>query len=501
MNKTVSCNISGVIFNLEEQAYELLSNYLNKLKKQLASIEGGDEICSDIELRIAELFSQKLTKHKEVITLLDVEEVINQLGNPEDYIDEEADASKNKFSKAEEATDKQFMRDPENGMIGGVCKGVSSYFGIDLTLVRAIFIIIAFVPGFGVLLYIILWIITPEAKSHADRLRMKGKPVNVDMMIKEVEKAAEKAASKVENYSKKNLKKENFEGVIKRTNKLGRFILSLFGAGLIVGSIIGVIMFLSTSFTNIGFFTSNDGEQLISVYDFSKVVFNSGSQHFIAWLGIVGVVIIPLLIIFVLGLSLLFKLSSPWLKFIYVFNFVFWIVAISLVSVTGVQVGREFSHLGESEELIATMNSNHIFIDIPSTFSERQLLENNKMFVVNNRDLSLIDLLEDDVKSGWVELDIVPSKDSLFHIYRETQARGITPKQGLRRAANIFHEVDVNDSLIMIQPFYTYPMEDKIRDQRVRIIVEKPEEGKITWQGNRKQLVVSKRAKRYLRQD
>lgn len=500
MNKTVSCNISGTIFNLEEQGYELLLNYLNKLKKQLSSIEGGEEIFSDIELRIAELFSGRLAKYKEVILLEDVQEVIQQLGNPEDYIGEEdTDQKQKKSNTFEQSEGKQFMRDSDNGMIGGVCVGLSAYFGLELTLVRAIFIILGIVTGFGVLLYIVLWVITPDVKSHSDRLRMKGKPVNIDMIVKEVERAAEKAASKVDNYSKKNFKKKNFEGVIKRTNKFGRFIASLFGMVLIIGSILGIVMFLSTTLSDIGFFTSNDGEQLISIYAFSKVIFNSGGQHFFAWMGILGSVLIPLIAFFILGISLVLKLVNSWLKFLYIFMFVIWVVSFSTIGITGFQVGREFTYLGESEEKIGELKAEKLIVEIPNSFSDHRLSKDNNYLKVNSTNLSLVDLLEDDVKSGWVELDIIDSKDSLFHIYRETQARGITPKQGLRRAINIVHETHIDEGKLVLQPFYTYPIEDKIRDQRVRIVIEKPVHSTIEWKGNRKQLVMTKRGQKYVR--
>lgn len=501
MNKTVTCTISGAIFNLEEQAYDLLLSYLNKLKKHLSNIEGGDEIYSDIELRILELFSERLTKHKEVITRLDVEEVVKQLGNPEDYIDGEAtEATERKTEKSESSGEKQFMRDPDNGILGGVCKGLSVFFGIDLTIIRILFIVFAIVPGFGVLLYIILWIITPKAKTHADRLRMSGKPVNIDMMIKEVEKAAEKAAKKVENYSKTKFRKENFEGVINRTNKVGRFFVALIGVILTVGAVVGIITFVGVTMTNIGLFTSNDGEQLISLHTFSKIIFNSGGQYFIAWIGIMGIVLLPLLAFFTLGLSLILKLKSPWLKFTYIFFFVAWMVSISMVTITGIQVGREFTHLGESETFIATIDTKHLTVDIPSTFSDDRLSSfNNNTLMINGTNASLIDLLDEDVKSGWVQLEVKPSKDSFFHIYRETQARGITPKQGLRRTMNIVHELTVEDSLVVIDPFYTYPLEDKLRNQVVRIVIEQPEGAKISWSGNRKQLIMSKRTREMLR--
>jgi len=171
MNKTVSCNISGIIFNLEENAYATLNTYLTNLRTHLRNVEGSDEIYADIESRIAELFSGKLGVSKEVITEADVDEVIRILGNPEEYIDEDAEDSegqnKEKETKRSESA-KVFMRDPDNGVIAGVCTGISAYFGVDLTLVRGLFVLLFLFTGFGLGLYIVLWIIAPRANSSAD---------------------------------------------------------------------------------------------------------------------------------------------------------------------------------------------------------------------------------------------------------------------------------------------------------------------------------------------
>jgi phage shock protein PspC (stress-responsive transcriptional regulator) len=177
MKKTISCNISGMIFNIEEPAYNKLSAYLDSLKNQLAHTEGREEIYADIELRIAELFTEKIGVHRQVITEEDINEVITILGKPEEYIEEgDMKIESEEFSQFQ-STKKQFMRDTDNALIGGVCGGISSYFGIDLTLVRALFVLMFFLTGFGFMLYIVLWIITPKASTSADKLRMQGKPI------------------------------------------------------------------------------------------------------------------------------------------------------------------------------------------------------------------------------------------------------------------------------------------------------------------------------------
>jgi hypothetical protein len=94
MKKTFTINISGTVFHIEEDAYEVLQKYLVNLKRPFWSDEEGKEILADIEARIAEIFTEKSTDERKVITLQWVEEVIVTMGTPEDFVEEESDDEK-----------------------------------------------------------------------------------------------------------------------------------------------------------------------------------------------------------------------------------------------------------------------------------------------------------------------------------------------------------------------------------------------------------------------
>lgn len=495
MNKTVSCNISGIIFNLEENAYQILNDYLANLKEHLTNTEGSDEIYSDIEMRIAELFTQMLNKNKQVITEEDVNDVIKILGNPEDYVEKsdheeqeyEGEQEKTAQNTQEKSYNKVFMRDPENGMIGGVCTGISAYFGIDLTLVRALFVILFFVPGFGAILYIVLWIIAPRAKTSADKLRMRGEPINVKSIKKEVEDAAER----VEKYTKRKFNNDKVDTIKKRTSRVGRSLRSIFGLFLIFGASFGIISFLVVTLSNVGFFTTEDGDQLISLYEFSSVIFTSGWQSILGWAGILGAVIIPLLCILIVGVTLLLHIRNQWVKYALTTFMVFWFFAIGALSITGIQLSREFSYLGESEEIIGEVNQQKLVVNIPDLYSNQNA--STKVRVNSEAYHSMLELEDNQVKSGFVSLEIVPSKDSLFHINREKSAYGITQRKALRLTANIDHQLNLEGNELTVYPFYHFPAEDKLRAQHVTIYIHVPLHGKIEWKGNKKQLEINEK--------
>lgn len=182
MNKTLTINIAGSVFHIDENAYQKLDQYLKAIKRSFPK-EEQDEIIHDIEIRIAELFSENITDENQVVTLNDVDRVISIMGKPEDYIlDEETTTSNN--TQYIYNTSKKLYRDGDRAMVGGVLAGLGHYFKIDTVWMRIIFMILVLFYGTGVLLYLILWIIVPEAKTTSQILEMQREPINISTIEK-----------------------------------------------------------------------------------------------------------------------------------------------------------------------------------------------------------------------------------------------------------------------------------------------------------------------------
>ena len=180
MNKTISISLAGFSFIIEEQAYEKLNKYLQALRNSLEKDE-ADEVMYDIEIRIAEIFRENLDK-REVVNSDDVEKVIAQIGTPEAI---EGQSEENTGQEtSQEKTRKELFRDMKRGRIAGVCAGLAQYFGMDISLMRIIWILVfIFTVGFvSVVAYVILWIVLPEAETASDFLKMQGKPINFDSL-------------------------------------------------------------------------------------------------------------------------------------------------------------------------------------------------------------------------------------------------------------------------------------------------------------------------------
>ncbi|HMQ47069.1 MAG TPA: PspC domain-containing protein [Saprospiraceae bacterium] len=199
MNKVHYINLGGYPFSIDDDAYEHLSRYLDAIHRHFEKSEGYEEITSDIESRMAELFQEQLGS-RQIVTIRDVKDAITIMGTPEDFGAEPmADAP---FEEARQRkgikTGKRLFRNPDDEMIGGVCSGIAAYLGIqDPLWVRLAFVIFVISGGFGIPAYFILWAIVPKAETAGDRLAMRGEPINVSNIGKIIEEEIENISEKV----------------------------------------------------------------------------------------------------------------------------------------------------------------------------------------------------------------------------------------------------------------------------------------------------------------
>ena len=199
MKKNITINLFGQLYNIDEDAYELLNNYEESLRHHFSKQEDGAEIFNDIEARIAELLSEQKAKGVEAISIEHVQDIIKRIGAPEEIDREEAELSDGEQVSQKASAPKRLYRDMENRMVAGVLAGFANYFGGDRTWWRIGFVLIC-IPLFGffklfhigfmnlgpVIAYVILAILLPSAATPEDRLRMKGKEITPQTLANEV---------------------------------------------------------------------------------------------------------------------------------------------------------------------------------------------------------------------------------------------------------------------------------------------------------------------------
>ncbi|GHT05638.1 hypothetical protein FACS189423_10030 [Bacteroidia bacterium] len=191
MKKTLTVNLNGRVFNIDEDAYQLLDNYLRNLRIYFRNEEGHTEILADFEARIEELLSDRVRLGYDVISIEEVEKVIAQMGRPGDFGENETleDEEKQEEKREESYTSikKKFYRNPGDKMFAGLCSGVAAYFDWNVLIVRIIAAILVPATSLWIVpFYLILWLVIPEATTAEQKLEMQGKPITVENIGKTV---------------------------------------------------------------------------------------------------------------------------------------------------------------------------------------------------------------------------------------------------------------------------------------------------------------------------
>ena len=365
MNKTISVALAGFSFVIEEHAYIKLNDYLQALRRSLEK-EEVEEVMYDIEIRIAEIFRASLGK-REVVIDEDVEVVIAQIGTPE-AIEEQEEAyysEKTSFEKKNNKGEtKQLFRDIEGAKISGVCAGFAHYFGIDVTIMRIIWLLGMLITGFFlmILLYIILALAMPKAKTTSDILKMKGKPIDFEHIKEESMRFANESGQKIGTFLQ-----DNQPTILKAGSEIWNIVRKLLGGLFALFAIKFALIGILGIFSMMGMFYVPGVDKL----DF---VFEEGTKYILMALILLG---FSILILIFSALSI--KLFSPKTK-IRNFGYIILVLFIALIGTAGV-MGMKTSDIsvfyaGESYEeeniQVSTVNNKIELdvkrIDIPQNF-------------------------------------------------------------------------------------------------------------------------------------
>ncbi|MDC1492826.1 PspC domain-containing protein [Flavobacteriaceae bacterium] len=328
MNTTKDIHLSHIKFTIDQEAYKNLDSYLKKLSLAFSSNTSKDEILEDIETHIAELFSEN-TSVNQVVSLSQVNKAIEVLGSPEELAkdeDESGTSSKNNNIK------KKFFRDTEDSYIGGVASGLSHYFGLATVWVRLLFIVFSILPTVPLVLiiYLIIWLIVPYAKSNIDKIRMTGETLNVTSIKNKVESVLPEIEKQVtdfdKNYAKgiwRNLKyyvKKTIKFFIKNIGKLFKLVSIIFGYILMFYSFsIGIssifFVFISSYIKNIiSSYSSSaeliiDGSTIFEINEYLQIdILDIVTSITIFWIVLFGfLIVIPCIVLFIIGMKFAFR--------------------------------------------------------------------------------------------------------------------------------------------------------------------------------------------------
>lgn len=252
MDKTISISLGGFSFIVDDRAFFKLKNYLDDIRRSLQGMEGTEDIIADVEVRIAEIFKEKLGG-REVVNEQDVDHIIEIMGRPEQYVDEDLEETTSyksgsyKQTTSGEKVKRKLYRDPNDKIIAGVLSGLAHYLGVETWVTRLLWIVIFFSDVFisgaslTIISYIVLWIILPKAETATQKYEMYGQAGDFET----IKKNASQAASEM-----KGVARDASSTLGNLFSVLGKIILIFIGIMLIctgIGLIIGAIALLITA--------------------------------------------------------------------------------------------------------------------------------------------------------------------------------------------------------------------------------------------------------------
>jgi len=489
MNKTVSVNIGGFAFIVEENAYHILQSYLTKVKSKFSADEA--EIMVDIEARIAELLKEKIEGSKEVIDEDDINEVIDIMGQPEDYQDDDLENTSTNQDDAEyveaESIKRKLFRDTDNSVIGGVCSGLAKYFDVDVSLIRFLFIFFVLFLGSGILLYIILLLVIPEAKTTADKVQMRGEQVNIDSIKAHFKNIGEDI--------NKNLKEKNVnKKVSSAVNGFTRAVITIveafsriIGVALVIAGIVGLffVVLYFMGYNDIIPFTSfikADG-----FYDFLLVIYSSDLLAKIALVNFITVLIIPLFTFIYSGTKMVFDIKSSTYKPLKITLGILFGISVSLLTIVSIRAGVNFSNYGENYEKIGMSEDmgNVLYIEVVDI--------DPTLFKANEQPFGpqYMDIQSDRFALKDVNIRLKEGIDSTnFSVNLIEYSRGINERIAMENAMNVEYHVELRGDTLIVPSYIIVMNKNKFRGQGLDIDINIPS-GKIVHFGERTHKLMS----------
>ncbi len=494
MNKTININLGGFFFHIDEIAYQKLRRYLESISKSLSDDpQGKNEIIADIEARISELLSEKITDVRQVVNEADIDDIIKIMGQPEDYADAEEAYSDSSYSYTRNnASGKKLFRDGDDKFLGGVASGIAHYFDIDTIWIRLGLLALFFSAGFGILLYIILWILLPEAKTTAEKLQMEGEPVNIDNIEKKIRKEFSEVSDKVSVVAKEASNKikeganefsdkmsKTFTGKTKKNNgasdffdTIGKLLLAIFK---VFGKLIGiVIIFMSAAVILsliIGGFSVGslgwleiDGEFLHYPPFLYDTILPTWLLIICAFL-LVG---IPALGLLILGLRILSSNIKKMNKPTSLTLLGVWIMAFLGIFFTFLDFGTSHATYGESSE------KNKLNIVGNDTLQLKMVNDDNIYYRHNLRRTYYKEEVEVDGQlmtyATNIKVDVKKSNSDENYFVIQKESKGKTRSKAKENAKQIKYNYKIENNTLILDAYFLSDYKNLWKDEEINLV-------------------------------
>ena len=480
MEKTLSININGWVFNINEDAYHLLSEYFENITKYFSKEEGGTEIVSDIEARVAELLKERINESETAVNIQQIQEIMEIMGQPYE-METDAEDTTGEASNSTHIGSRKLFRDTDNSHIAGVAAGLGTYFKLDPIFIRIAFLLMIFTGGVGVILYIALWILIPEAASISDRIRMEGKKVDIKNIEDKVKEEAAYLSDRFSEFSSeakdayhktKPVRREGAKKAEEIIKTLGRIMLRIlkFLLGLIlfltgVGLLIPFVIFFFNWVPGLEFDTfmvhGISLPQFLASYLFD-------TKHTLILLSTLTIsLLIPIIMLIFNGIRFLFNFKRKkivgsiavqiWLAaFIITLGFSY--TTLTAFKSDAINITHyDFDEMN-SDTLYIKLNKQSYFQDIVTSDQKTVLSQDENFPILHNGEFY-----------GEPRLRIRPSDNDSFKLKIFYSASGHKDEDAHRNIQKIEYVFDIDSSMLVLDPYFKLKPEEKWRDQEVKI--------------------------------
>lgn len=494
MRKTLNINLGGIAFIIDENAFELLHHYLETLKAKFSNAAERDEIMNDIEARIAEMLSQKLDGRKEVLSVEDVQYVIGIMGKPEDIAGEESATESNSATTASSPASsaytyqtpvkRRLFRDPDDEKVSGVISGLCHYFGIsDPTWVRLAVVVLLFV-SFGTVLiaYILLALVIPKAQTSAEKLQMKGEPVNISTIEKEIKSAVSRAGESVNKFVREETFFEKVWGLV---TTLVKGVLKLIAAIIIFIGLIVIFALVAALFG-----VSVAGNALLA--HAPHLLIENTMAISLLKMGMVLFVGAPVIALIYGALRMIFgrRTQVPWLKWGLVAT---WWIGVILLGLGAYFTSQEFSvKATKNEEIVLMQPANGtLFVQLTDTLGNKLSAEEdddeNYNFNINQNGVNINGVSIDEMERipiGEPWLQLMPSQNDSFYVQKSITTRGKHKGDALTNSGYVIYNFSQKDTVLNLPAHLELDKNGKYRFQEMKIRIAIPEGKSISFADN-----------------
>ncbi len=472
MNKTININLGGFPFTMDDDAYSLMDRYLNAIKNHFAVSDSYQEIMSDIESRLGELLQERIS-NKVIVTIADVEHIIKIMGRPEEFGAESIDLSgedmdgENIGSSTTKNRTRRLFRNMADKKLGGVCSGLAAYLGIkNVNWVRFFFIILASSGGFGIPLYIIMWIFVPPAKTSADYLAMKGEEINIHNIADFLETEIKHFSNQVTDFAqdisqqfsgkgKKSFRADRPTIDLEETLKTGtaRLVSILKPFGLIIGGIFTIIFIIIWIALVVSYILAFP---LLGYISSTSPIIN-----FLTTVNSVAIFAVPVIFGTFWILKIFFR--TPVHRSIRQGLSVFWLSNLICFIFLGAITFKEFKSYGanEAKQDLGGLKEDLVNIStiVPDDrkgrimFGDMELGNDNQLEIGNN-----------------VKVNIYPASNPIWSVTKRITSRGKDSQDARKNADCVNYSISPADGhTLEIPTFFTIQPDCKYRFQQVEV--------------------------------